>query len=227
MDHEMVVQQKTTERYLLNELDSESREEFEEHFFDCPECAFDVRLGCTFVDRTKSVLGKISVAETAASSIRTATRVDRGWLSWLRPVFAAPALALLLLVVGYQNLVTYPRLQRSLSRPQVLPWAPVNIGTWGSGHALITASPGQGFLLFVRIPPEGGYSHYTANLYNPAGKMEWSLTIPAIAGQDQWPVQIPGSNREAGTYTMAVRGVTAAGESKEVGRTSFELKIQN
>src|SRR5690349_16449708 len=107
MDHEMVVQQNMTGRYLLNELDSESRDEFEEHFFDCPECALDVRLGCIFVDQTKSVLGKTSAAETAASSIRTATRVDRGWLAWLRPVFAAPALALLLLVVGYQNLVTY------------------------------------------------------------------------------------------------------------------------
>ncbi len=135
--------------------------------------------------------------------------------------------ALLVAVVGYQNLVTFPRLQQALNRPQVLPWAPVNVGTWGSGGPVITASPGQGFLLFVRIPPEGSYSHYTADLYSPAGKVEWSLTIPVAAGQDQWPVRVPGENREAGTYTLAVRGVTAAGESKEVGRTSFELKIQN
>ena len=79
----------------------------------------------------------------------------------------------------------------------------------------------------MRIPPDGSYSNYTADLYSPAGKVEWSLTIPVTAGQDQWPVQVPGANREAGTYTLAVRGVTAAGESKEVGRTSFELKIQN
>jgi hypothetical protein len=136
-------------------------------------------------------------------------------------------LALLLVVVGYQNLVTYPRLQQALSRPQVLPWAPVNVGTWGSGGPVITVSPGQGFLLFVRIPPDGSYSHYQADLYGPAGKVEWSLTIPVAAGQDQWPVQVPGSNREAGTYTVAVRGVTASGESKEAGRTSFQLKIQN
>jgi anti-sigma factor RsiW len=226
MDHEVVVRQKMTERYLLNELDSESRDEFEEHFFDCPECAVDVRAGSAFVEQTRNVLAR-ERPETAPVSIAAPVPVDRGWFAWLRPAFAAPALALLLVVVGYQNLVTYPRLQQALSRPQVLPWAPVNVGTWGSGGPVITVSPGQGFLLFVRIPPDGSYSHYQADLYGPAGKVEWSLTIPVAAGQDQWPVQVPGSNREAGTYTVAVRGVTASGESKEAGRTSFQLKIQN
>ena len=227
MDHETVVRQKMTEKYLLQELDSEVRNEFEEHFFDCPECAFDVRAGSTFVEQTKSVLAEAREAETVPSSIPASAPANRGQFAWLRPIFAAPALAVLLAVLGYQNLVTYPQLQQALNRPQVLPWAPVNVGTWGSGGPIITTSPGQGFLLFVRIPPGGGYSRYTADLYSPAGKVEWSLTIPAIAGQDQWPVQVPGANRETGTYTIKVRGVTAAGESKEVGRTSFQLQIQN
>jgi hypothetical protein len=63
-------------------------------------------------------------------------------------------------------------------------------------------------------------------LYNPAGKLEWSLTFPAVAGQDQWPVQIPGADRQSGTYKLVVRGETAAGESKKIGEASFELKIQ-
>jgi hypothetical protein len=36
---------------------------------------------------------------------------------------------------------------------------------------------------------------------------------------------VPGANRAAGSYILIVRGVTAAGESKEVGRASFELQI--
>jgi hypothetical protein len=152
--------------------------------------------------------------------------VKPGWFAWLRPAFAVPALALLLVVIGYQNLVTYPHLQQAVNRPQVLAWAPVNVGTWGSGGPVITTRRGEGFLLFVRIPPEGIYSSYTADLYNPAGKPEWSVTIPASSAQDQWPVQVPASNREAGNYSLVVRGVTAAGENKEVGRASFELQIQ-
>ena len=54
MDHTAVVREKTTERYLLNELDPEVRDEFEEHYFDCPECAQDVSAAATFVEQSKS-----------------------------------------------------------------------------------------------------------------------------------------------------------------------------
>jgi hypothetical protein len=37
---------------------------------------------------------------------------------------------------------------------------------------------------------------------------------------------VPGANREAGRYKLAVRGITASGESKDIGDTSFELQIQ-
>ena len=225
MNHDVVVRQKMTERYLLDELDPKQRDEFEEHLFDCPECAIDVRAGAAFVEQSKVILAE-NAPENAPVRVPVFTPARRGWFAWLRPAFAAPALAVLLLVIGYQNLVTYPRFQHALSQPQVLPWASVNIGTWGGGGPTITAARGKGFLLFLRIPPGGVYDHYTADLYNPAGKVEWSLTIPATQGQDQWPVQVPGANREAGTYTVEVRGVTTAGETNNLGRTSFELQIQ-
>ena len=231
MDHDMVVRQKMTERYLLGELDPAARDEFEEHFFDCRDCAFDVQAGSLFVEQSKIVLAE--KPELVAAGLPTTAPVPAkpGWLAWLRPAVVVPVMVMLLAVIGYQNLVIYPQMQQALNSPQVLPWASVNVGTYGSEGPVITTRPGEGFLLFVRIPPESGYSHYTAELYNPGGKLEWSLTIPVASGketsaQDQWPVQVPGANREAGGYTLTVRGVTAAGESKDIGRTSFELQIQ-
>jgi Putative zinc-finger len=226
MDHDMVVRQKMTERYLLNELDSEARDQFEEHFFECPDCAVDVRAGALVVEQSKVVLAARPEPSSAGSPVDTAVSVKRRWFAWLRPAFAVPVMALLLAIVGYQNLVTYPQMEQALKTPQILSWASVNVGTWGSGGPVITTRRRKGFLLFVRIPPEGAYSSYTADLYNPAGKPEWSLTIPTSKTQDQWPIQVPASDREAGTYTLAVHGVTSAGETKEVGRASFELQIQ-
>ena len=231
MDHDMVVRQKMTERYLLNELDPGARDEFEEHFFDCKDCAFDVHAGALFVEQSKVVLADKPEPVAAGLPATAAVPAKSGWLAWLRPAVVVPVMVLLLAVIGYQNLVIYPQLQQTLNSPQVLPWASVNVGTYGSEGPVITTRPGEGFLLFVRIPPDSGYSHYTAELYNPGGKLEWSLTIPVASGketsaQDQWPVRVPGANREAGSYTLTVRGVTAAGESKEIGRTSFELQIQ-
>jgi hypothetical protein len=39
-------------------------------------------------------------------------------------------------------------------------------------------------------------------------------------------VRVPGSKRESGTYTLAVHGITSSGETRDIGRTSFELQIQ-
>lgn len=221
MDHTAVVRDKMTERYLLNELESEMRDEFEEHYFDCPECALDVRVAHQFVEESKVVLAE----EPEPVFVRAASRPEParpGWFAWLRPAFAAPALALLLAVAGYQNL----RLRSELRQPQILPAVSVNVGTWGGGGTPTSIPEGQGLLLFVRIPPDGAYARYTAELYNPSGKLQGSFTIVPTAGQDQWSVTVPRADREAGTYTMAVRGITAAGETKDLGNTSFQLQIQ-
>ena len=225
MDHTAVVRQKMTERYLLNELESEMRDEFEEHYFDCPECAQDVSAGSQFVEESKLVLAE----EAQPVLVRATSRPQparHGWFAWLRPAFAAPALALLLAVAGHQYLVTYPALRSELRRPQVLPAVSVNVGTWAGGGTPTSIPEGQGLLLYVRIPPDGAYARYTAELYNPAGKREGSFTITPTAGQDQWPVTVPRIDRAAGIYTMSVRGVTAGGESKDLGSTSFQLQIQ-
>jgi anti-sigma factor RsiW len=226
MDHTAVVRQKMTERYLLDELEPEVRDAFEEHYFDCPECALDIRAGAQFVEQSKTVLAESS--EPLRGRVTSSGGSARGgWLTWLRPAFAAPVLALLLAVVGYQNLVTYPRLQTELNRAQVLPSASVNFGTWGAGGPPTTVPDGRGLLLFVRIPPDGPYSRYAADLHNPGGRLVGSFTIVSAEGQDQWPVTVPGIQREAGLYTLAVRGITADGKSRDLGHTSFELKIQD
>jgi hypothetical protein len=224
MDHEAVVRQKMTERYLLNELAPQARDEFEEHFFDCQDCALDVQSGTVLIEQSKIELAKDS--RPADAHLPVPAQVEPGWHSWFRPAIVIPVMAMLLAVVAYQSLVTLPRMQLALQSPQVLPWASVNVGTFGSEGPVVKAIAGQGFLLFVRIPPEGIYSQYTAELYNPAGKVEWKVTISASATQDQWPLQVPAANRESGSYSLVVRGVSAAGENKEIGRASFELQIQ-
>src|ERR1700751_6014258 len=66
MDHEEAVRQNATERYLLDELDPELRDQFEEHLFDCQDCALDVRAGAMFVEQTKVILAK----PAAVSSVK-------------------------------------------------------------------------------------------------------------------------------------------------------------
>ena len=224
MDHDLAVRQKMTEKYLLDELDAKAREEFEEHFFDCTVCAFDIRAGAMFIEQTKATLAE-SPTEDSATRIAPSP-VKSGWFSSWRPSLVLPAMALLLAIIGYQNVVTYPQLRQKLNSPGVLPFASVNIGTYGSQPPLIRAQKGEDFLIFLRIPPEGEFASYTADLYDPAGKLEWSVAIPATSAQDQWPIHVPAGNRTAGVYSLTAHGVDTRGESKELGRASFELQIE-
>jgi hypothetical protein len=229
MDHNEAVRQKATEKYLLNELDPDLRDQFEEHVFDCQDCALDVRAAAMFVEQSKIVL-----AEKPAAPVRIPVPVpaNQGWFGqsrygWFRPALVAPVLVMLLAVVGYQNLVIYPQLKQAMTQPQLLPATLVNVRTRSATVPVIAVRPGSGFLLSVRIPPEGSYANYTADLLNPAGRLEWSLAIPANPTEDTYNVQVPPAHRESGTYTVKVHGVNAAGQSSDVGVPApFEVQVQ-
>jgi hypothetical protein len=222
MDHKDALRLNATERYLLNELDPDQLDQFEEHLFDCPECALDLRAAAMFVEQGKTVLAEPA---TVAQEVRT-TRSNKSWFAWLRPAFAVPAMALLLLVAGYQNLVEFPAIRSKAALPEIMPSAAMNIATRGGDVPVVPAKQGQDFSLLVDLPPDGTFSSYIADLYNPAGTVEWSLEIPADAVvNDSLSVRVPGTGRPGGVYVLAVRGVSRdGGNPTEIGRRSFELR---
>jgi putative zinc finger protein len=222
MDHAEAVRQRASEKYLLNELDGDVRDKFEEHLFDCQDCALDLRAGNVFVQHSKIILSEKSPGPVV---VPTPVRAKSSWLGWMRPSVALYGCAVLLLVLGYQNLIMVPQLKEAVSRPQVLPWTSINLSTRGADVPVVVAQQKKNVLLFVNIPPDGHYSRYIADLYNPGGKLDSTLTMSANPA-DTWAVQLPVANRAGGTYSLAVRGITSTGESSEIGRTSFELQIQ-
>ena len=222
MDHTESIRLMAAEKYLLGELTPEQREQFEEHFFDCQECALDVRAGAALVEHSKVVLAE----PVAISPARTPVAAKPGRWAWLRPAFVVPVLAVLLVVVGYQNLVTYPQLKQLASSPQILPWASINVSTRGTSTTQISTRPREGFHLLVNIPPESRYTSYTFDLSSPSGRLEWSRTTPATSSDEARSIYVPGANQEPGIYTLAVRGNTAANQSSDLGHYSIEVQIQ-
>lgn len=224
MDHAEAVRQKATERYLLDELDPQLRDQFEDHLFDCQDCALDVRAAAMFVEQSKVILGGPSAPYIARNPAPAETKP--GWFAWLRPAFALPALALLLAVIGYQNFVTYPKLTAAATQPQIGPWASVNVSTRGTSATAVKAHAGEGFGLIINLPPQDGFASYKLDLYNPTGKLEWSGPLSSTPADEGRQIYIPGRNRLPGTYTLVVLGDTSAGESQEISRHSIDLQIQ-
>ncbi len=222
MDHNQAVREKATEKYLLNELDPGVRDQFEEHLFDCQDCALDLRAAAMFVEQSKVVLAeKPDVVPVRAPA---AVPASSGWFAWLRPAFAAPVLALLLVVIGYQT-VTNARLRHAAGSPEILASAVVNVGTRGATVTQVSARPGDAFQFSINVPPDH-YSSYKLDLYSSQGELEWSRTI-AASGSDLLslyvPGYVPGSDHVPGA--LAVRGVTADGQSVDLGR--YRIEFQN
>jgi hypothetical protein len=242
MDHDAVVRQKMTERYLLNELDPQVRDEFEEHYFDCPNCAADVHAGALFVEQSKVALRaemrtevrsdvrnedgqKIRSERTAPSAERMPAPARSGWLGWLRPAFAIPVLALLLAVIAYQNRANV-LLQQAADSPQVLASAVVNVNVRGAEPVSVPARAGQAFGLTLNLPPDTRFSSYKMDLYSPQGKLQWSRTVPASGDTLSLyvPAGVSGGDHDAGI--LEVRGLTAGGGSEDLGRYPIELQNQ-
>jgi hypothetical protein len=236
MDHSEAVQQMAAERYLLNELTPEEREDFECHLFECPECALDLRSGAVFVEEARAQLPELTSAlPTPAPSRASESGAKRKWwLVLLQPAFAAPAFATLLLVVGYQNLVTYPALRATAGQPRLLSWAPLHGATRGGAHQAVTVDRHYGVVLPVDLPPQpsmGAYTSYAFDLYDPQGKLAWTGLAPANTGEagdgQRLSLVIPGTMLRNGTYTVAIAGVAAHGERTEIDRYAVDLRLTN
>lgn len=235
MDHSEAIQEMATERYLLDELSPELREAFEEHMFECPECALDVRAGNVFMTEAKLQLPEIVAAAAptrAAQPEATRPEAKKPWWSFLsgpalRPAFAAPVFAVLLGVIAFQNFSTIPALRSAATEPRMLPWTSMHLGTRGVEPTVVQADRRQGAVILLDLPQQMGYSSYAVDLYDPQGKRFWTQTIPAPGQENGGPATlsllIPGAGLREGSYSLNLTGMSPQGERTELGRRTLEV----
>lgn len=230
MDHKQAIEQKAAERYLLNELAPDARDAFEEHLFDCPACAVDVRAGAAFVDEARLQLPGL----TTTSPLRTASAPARprvsGWFSAWRPVFVVPAFAALLLVAGYQNLVTFPALRATANQPRLVPVVPIHQATRGASRIMVAADRRHGIALPLDLGAEPGspsFASYAFELHDAQQRLSWTGTAaaPAENGELMLSLEIPGAALSNGACSLSVFGVNAHGERTAIERYSFDVQM--
>ena len=223
MDHADAMRLNATERYLLNELDKIQLEEFEEHMFDCQACALDVQSASMFLEHTRNIL-----AEPTPQAVRppalAPVPASSSWFAWLRPSMAVPAMAVLLLAIGFQGYLLRGA-TKAASTPDILAATTINVATRAANTPQVHTAAGQPFVLFLNIPSESRFSSHIADLYDPAGYIKWSLPISAEMASDTLPMRVPGL-RDPGRYVVAIRAIEDGSNPTEIGRQPFELVLQ-
>lgn len=228
MNHEEAIQEMATERYLLDELSPELREAFEEHMFDCQECALDVRAGNVFMTEAKAQLPELTAeraAEAATERPRTAPVVmpvkdKKPWWSFLTaPAFAAPVFAAMLGVIAFQNLAVIPSLRVAATEPRIMPLSSLHADTRGAEATVVQADPRHGADVLIDLPQQG-YSTYTIDLYDPQGKHLWTQSV-AAPQSGTLSLVIPGVRE--GSYSLNLAGTSPQGTRTELGRRVLDV----
>jgi hypothetical protein len=240
MQHAQAIQLKAAERYVLGELSSDLREQYEEHFFSCVECAEELNLAAAFFENSRAAMGSEPVLPPVRLPVAARQQpASSGWLdALLRPSFAVPVFAALLLLVAYQTFLVIPRLKGTVtqsvatlaSAPQALAsFSLITADSRGGEPLRVTVTPGQPFSLYFDIPPDGHYSSYVCELQNAAGKTEFSLNISAEQAKNAVQLLLPSSSLGPGKHVLVVRGLGtqdgAPGSGTEVARYPFTLVV--
>jgi hypothetical protein len=222
MDHHEALRCEAVEKYLLDELPPQERDEFEEHFFDCPECAADLKTTAAFLDEAKREFRQ-SPTVKPAPRVRKPSRFEFLW----RPAFFAPAFALLLSVIVYQNVRVFPRVAGEgtrLDRPEVLSAVSlIGANSRGGVNPSVTVGKDQPILLTLDIPAAEQYTSYTCTLIAPSGAAVWRVPVSASQAKDTVSIRIPGADLKPGDYTLRVQANPARGEPADIARYRFTL----
>jgi len=244
MDHNDAVRQQAAEKYVLGELPHALRDEYEEHFFDCAECAVDVKAIAAFADTARELLrqetlASVEKAAAAAGGDRQALPASSGWRVWLQPVLV-PAFATLLVLAGYQNFVSIPRWKEAAGQsakgaareagtraqaaqavaPHVLAtFSLLAANRRGGGRPVVHARPGESFALKFDItdPNPSASSSYLLRLEDSSGTTHLLGTVSHEEAQNTLFVEVPADFPE-GNAQLVVLGVPPSGANLQSGR---------
>jgi len=218
MTHQQALDGLASERYLLDEMTEVERFEFEDHYFDCVECAEDVRLG----DMIRQEARRAGVAMAPNTQVGRPVVVLTSAKWWRRPMVAAPwaVAATLALVVGYQSMVTVPGL-RDAGGPQSIEPVMLRGATRGAATTVAIA-PGQRVVALsadLLTPPQSSVLTYEILDANRSAVSSGKSSVPASGAPLMLLIPVD-ELRRAGHYTLFVRD----GDQKSViGEYQFDV----
>jgi hypothetical protein len=237
MDHDLSLKTKAAERYLLGELPPEEREAFEEHYFECVECAEEVRIGQEFAANAAAVFREQSspVATTARKQERT------NWFSWFRLMMLAEAAACLVLaaLVGYQNTVVIPGLRAlATSRfakghslisspgsagPELLASALLAPSSRGNPRPVSIPAGARFFHLALDLGPAPSFPKYACDLRSSSGASLWNVPLPTLDPDAGIHLLVPAKAFPPGSYDAVLLGI-GKGETRELDHYYFDVR---
>ncbi len=229
MDHNQAARIQAPTRYLLGELSLPEREEFEEHFFTCRECAEELRTGAMFAANARAVFREQSLRPTPVAP--AVGQPDTQFWAWLRPSFqpaltAAFAIALIAVMVHDRSVVSNLRNEVAQSNEESSVPAPYRIHATERGidQSITVPKNVASFHLTFDIPPADPADKdvpLAAQIDDSDGRTRFITRLPV---GESATLRLPVSKYPAGSYTLVLRH--ASPDAKEINRYRFSLAYE-
>jgi len=211
MDHSDAVRLRAAEKYISGELPEDLRDQFEEHYFDCVECANDLKALAIFASASRMVLEEEVVAKVPP---RLPAAERTGWFTWLRPLVAVPAIGALAAIVVFQNTVTIPALkQRSATLPVAQAYGSsfrLQGTTRGESVSTVSINPNESFALDFDFIPAQTFRSYQGLLLDDSGNSVLTFLVPGDLANKEVHLTVPAGLVHAGKYSLVLNGVRDA-----------------
>jgi len=215
MDHAEAARKLAVEQYLLGELSGPQREEFEEHFFDCPECVEALEMGAGLMQNARAVFQEEGTLRPAGQRIRW------DWDFWAgrrwAPTAAMAGWALACILAGYQFL-------GSSSQSGAFVIAPaVSVEATRAAQALTFSRRQPVIAINVRHEWEETYSGYQGEIERGADHRIVSSSKIASASGD-FAISMRPNGFAPGAYVLTFYGLREGkAEKTPLERVPFTL----
>jgi hypothetical protein len=230
MDHPEAVRSNAAERYAIGDLPLMEVEEFERHFFECPQCSEELRALSVLVTNARAVFSEpvmaaspvfqpaaeppIAAAERGAAQ-SVAGKV-RAW--WREPWVLGPAFAALAVIVLF---AVDPALRGPASKIEQVSAFPVYAASRGEETLVTPSATSPAFMLYMDKHWEGSSDSYRAEIRDETSNADRADLTLRDPGPGRFvEVQIPTQALTPGRYVLFVKD-----GDKEVARYPFTLRL--
>jgi len=231
MDHLDADKTKAVERYMLGDLSVSEVEEFERHFFDCPQCSEELRTLTLFQENARAVFAEQDLAPPPAVHVPESTA---GWWRGFSPLFwnrsfrngsfwnSSWATGLGALAIGI--LAGY--LAFGLGNgPQAIRAYPLYAQARGEETIVAPPAGSKYYTVYFDKTWDGEYASYRAVVRDASGASRLSVPVSLGAPGDAIDVLVPTRKLPAGKYVLVMMGKSADKET-ELAYLPYTLQIK-
>jgi hypothetical protein len=218
MDHAEAVQHNAAERYTIGDLPVAEVEEFERHFFECPQCSEELRALSILVSNARAVFVEPAVVAAPPAVVPQPRVIEKARAWWREPWVLGPAFSAIAVVVF---LSLSPGLQQRAGKIEQVSSFPLFAASRGEETPVTPAAGATSYTLYMDKTWEGSSDSYRAVIRDETGNTERASFSLKDPGPGRFvEISIPTGSLSAGRYVLVVQD-----KGQDLARYPFTLRL--